>query len=180
MTVKNIYYIFEFILLSTAFIAGIALLLTIFTLIYHMFLGTTSPNDSSAKLKKTIYQLHLGFIGLLSLIYIVYLALGIKSWIDRLQTYGSYRYAITLRRRGTPDYYRVEIAYQALYFVASVEILAAAVFLLVTKSKRGLSRSVSLLIFDFIPSIVLKTLYRRLASSLAWLQSLSSSRESSL
>ena len=180
MTVKNIYYIFEFILLSTANIAAIALLLTIFTLVYHMFLGSTGPNDSSAKLKKTIFQLHLGLIGLLSIVYIVYLALGIKSWVERLQRYGSYLYANSFRRGVTPDYYRVNVAYQAVYFITSVEILAAAVFLLVTKSKRGLSGSVSVPIFDYTPSIVLKSLSRRLASSSAWSQCLCSSRESSL
>ena len=145
MVVANIYYIFEFILLSVIDIAEISLLLTIYTLIYQCFLYPNGANASKAGMKKKIFTLHVGVCGLLGLLYVVYFALGIKYTVDTFQAVGS---NLLRYRRSTPSFIKVDVAYQAFLFVATVEILAASIYLLVTKTKRGLSSMVKTLLLN--------------------------------
>ena len=144
MAVANSYLIVEFILLSFGLIAEIFLLLVIYTLLHRAFLHPMGTSDSKAKTKRTIFLGHVAICGLLGVLYLAYLALGIKRTVELVQDYGSASLArLSSRRSGVLDQFKVYGAYQAIYFVASIEVAAASFFLMLTASKRGFSFMVS-------------------------------------
>ena len=140
----NSYLIVEFILLSFGLVAEIFLLLVIYTLLHRAFLHPMGTSDSKAKMKRTIFLGHVAICGVLGILYLAYFALGIKRTVELVQHYGSATLArLSPRRGGIPDQFKIYGAYQAIYFVASIEIAAACFFLMLTASKRGFSFMVS-------------------------------------
>ena len=110
-------------------------------LLKHCF--SNGGTTSESKTAKFLHLAHLGLVAILSLLYIAYFALGLRYIIDIYGRAGGRLNASYASYKRAYDYLRIQVAYQAIYFVATVEILALSIFLFVTKSKRGLSGKVS-------------------------------------
>ena len=135
--VVNVYYIIQTILYSTVYPADIFLLFTVYTLLFHCF--TKQGDDHRRKLKRNVFLAHGGFCAILGALYIAYLALSIQQTVqsvnDTLEL--EYRYYETI-----PAFHKVDVAFSALYFVASVEVLLATIYIFVTARKREIPSSV--------------------------------------
>ncbi|KAL6713426.1 hypothetical protein ACLMJK_008891 [Lecanora helva] len=143
--VANLYFIIQVILYSVSYIADILLLFTVFTLLSHCL--NRRGEDQKRSLKRNVFLAHAAFCAILGAIYISFLGLQIdkvvKSINDSLGLL--YRYY-----DGIPAANKVDVAFSALYFVASFEVLLATIYLLVTAQKRGLSASLGLILVALV------------------------------
>ncbi|KAL9124013.1 MAG: hypothetical protein Q9217_006612 [Psora testacea] len=140
VVVYNIFFVSETILYSTAFVADIFLLLTIYTLLYHCFMR--SGDDPKLKVKRSIFAAHCILCAILGALYIAYLALNIRDVVQIVEDDGS-TFELQFRFYGTiSTQTKIEVSYKALYFAASIEILLATVWVLVTASKHNIPRKV--------------------------------------
>ena len=138
VVVANVYYLIETILLSSIYIADILLLSAIFGLLHYCFLKPDGPDNAKRGLKGAVYWAHLAFCGVLGALYITNLGLGINDVVSSIGPSGSYlSYA-----DGIPIRYKVQVAFDALYFVAAVEVVAAIGYLTATAHKRDLTTKV--------------------------------------
>ena len=132
--VRNVYLLIEAIMLNTRFIAEILLLVTIYALLYHC---TIRPGENFRSKSKSPKQMVHGVLCvLLGLLFIVILALSIRGIVEAVGELGM---VIRLKRLLLNKFV---VSYQALYFVASLEVLLTTVWLSVTARKHGVSKRV--------------------------------------
>ena len=141
VSVATVYVLNRIIIQSGGFLSEIFVLLTIYALLHQYLLHPNGASDPKASLKRKVLILHLFIVGALGILYIVYLALGIKDVVDRVNRYGSGLYAQYRIWNGIPTINKIDVAFEAVYFVCSVELLATGIFLILA-SKRGLPQKV--------------------------------------
>lgn len=137
--VENLYLLIETILISSGYIADILLLTAIFGLVHYCFLHPDGPDNPKRGLKGAIYWAHLALCGVLGALYITILGLGINDVVSNIGPSGA-SYAVAYD--GVPTIYKVQVAFNAIYFVAAVEIVAAIGYLIATARKRDLTTKV--------------------------------------
>ena len=137
--VVNVYFVIAAILDSTTYVAEVWLLATVYSLLYHCLID---PNDTKHSSKNVILQLHYTFCGVLFVLYLAILAFDIKDVVDAVNRYGDPHYRQYARARTIPVENKLDVAFSALYFVASVEVLLGSVWAMITVHKRGLPAKV--------------------------------------
>ncbi|KAG8529750.1 uncharacterized protein KY384_005231 [Bacidia gigantensis] len=141
--VATVYYLIRFIILSLGFLAEIFLLVAVYALLNQLFLHPNGPSDAKASLKRKVFIIHMLVCAILTALYIAFFAYGIKIVIDAVNhSSGRYlSYGVNSDDSNTQN--NIDLAYEAIYFVCSVEIFVASIFLLITASKRGFPQKVA-------------------------------------
>ena len=123
------------ILNDAAYPGIIFLLITLYSLAFHLF---SPSHDQSKSTKRTILLVHYGFCALLLALFVTIFGLGINNVVVS-KGYTSYYYGgstvFALRR--------MIIAFDALVFVASLEVVIAAIAILIKGGSSGDSKKVS-------------------------------------
>ena len=135
--VANVFFIIQTLIYASGYVAEILLLLTIYTILLQCFAHPNRPEDPKSKHKSTILVLHIILCAILAAVYISYFALRIRDTVGRVENGRIYApsYALVTSK--------VLVTYRVLYFVASLEVTLATVYLTVNAQKFDLRRTVS-------------------------------------
>ena len=121
--VINVYFVISVIIDYTAYVGTIWLLATIYALGYHLF---TQPDEKASSSKKKILYARYAVCGVLFALFLAILALGIRDVV--LQVEGAGSSYLGFSRHTVPTFYKLDVAYSALVFVASLEILVGSIW----------------------------------------------------
>ena len=128
----NIYFVVSAIITASGYIGNIWLLITIYALAYHCFTQPDGKPGSTSK--KGILRAHYVLCGILFALFLATFAFQIRDVVVQVQDYGLY---YTRIRRSIPVSYKLDVAYDALTFVASVEILIGSLWGVVRSRGQG-------------------------------------------
>ncbi|MCJ1277161.1 hypothetical protein MMC21_004971 [Puttea exsequens] len=147
ITVVPVYYIIAIILNSTSYIADIFLFITIFCLLYHILSPpTNSPKTSS---KRNILKLHYAFGFVLFALFVSMFGLRIRDEVGIVE--GKYQATYAYLTGGAiPVQNQLDVAFGALGFVLSVEILLASIYILLKASKHDIPTKIGIILIALV------------------------------
>lgn len=137
--VVNVYYIISVIITDLFYLANILLLVTIFALVFHFF---SPSNDEGKATKKKILWAHYAFCAILLAMFCALLGMSLYRVITSINRYGE-PYLYSGRTAITQSYYKLDVAFDSLLFVASFEILLGSAWLIPRSRAKQLSIKVS-------------------------------------
>ena len=135
-----VFFMIAVILDSTVYIAGIWLLATVYSLLHHCLIH---PNDARHSTESVILKMHYLFCGILFALYLAILAFDIRDGVVTINRYCDPLFLQYSTTRTIPVDNKLDVAFSALYFVASIEVLLGSIWVLLTARKHGIPKRVS-------------------------------------
>lgn len=133
------YFLISYIIETSSYVGNIFLLVTLYSLIFYFF----SPfSDRKRPLKRKLLLAHYGFCAILIALFLSILGLGIYNLVQLVRQYRYYSYIYNSERVNLA---KLNVTFDALTFVASVEIFVASVWIVFRSLGEGQSKKVRLI-----------------------------------
>ncbi|KAK3178377.1 hypothetical protein OEA41_000512 [Lepraria neglecta] len=94
--------------------------------------------------------MHYFFYGILFALYLAILAFDIRDVVVTVNRYGDPLFLQYSTTRTIPVDNKLDVAFSALYFVASIEVLLGSIWVLLTARKHGIAKRVGLLLIGLV------------------------------